>query len=320
MKVVTYGVRGSIPISRPDANEFGGNTTCVRIISQCIPKGRALVIDAGSGFVPLSSDLLSEGIFEIDLLFTHWHHDHTQGLLLAPHTHIAKAHFKVWGPEEHNQGPVQVFETVMSAPSFPVPFARVKDRFTCKSLEHIGTQVLVIHPYAGAHLLPINVLRSCERDGKQLPLGRTKYEVGECLVIYMYKTTHPEYTVSFRLEERPTGRVFVFLTDHENTDGFPAELLKHITNADLLIEDAQYSDTVYRTRTAGFGHATPEYCVTLALKAGVKSLGITHHDPMASDQDVKARLAEAKAKATELGNPEFAKHIFGCACYGEYSC
>jgi ribonuclease BN (tRNA processing enzyme) len=117
-----------------------------------------------------------------------------------------------------------------------------------------------------------------------------------------------------------THRVFVFLTDHENTDGIPVDLLRHLQNADLLIEDAQYADSVYRTRTAGFGHATPEYCALLATKAGVKSLGLTHHDPMASDEEVEKRVAEARAKAKELGNHKLAERIFGCACYDSYDC
>jgi ribonuclease BN (tRNA processing enzyme) len=279
-----------------------------------------LVIDAGSGFLPLSKALIAEGIWNIDLLFTHWHHDHTQGLLLAPHTYMEQARFKVWGPTEHKLGPAEVFEMIMQAPLFPVPFGKVRHRFTCKPLEHIGTQVLVVHPEAGAHLMHLHQLRTCEAEGTQLPLGRKRHDVQECLVIYMYKTAHPEYTVSFRFEERPTGKVFVFLTDHESTNAFPTELVAHVKGADLLIEDAQYAETVYQERTAGFGHATPEYCVRLALKAGVQSLGLTHFDPMASDEEARARVAEAVATAHELGNAALAERIFGCVCYGIYDC
>jgi ribonuclease BN (tRNA processing enzyme) len=132
----------------------------------------------------------------------------------------------------------------------------------------------------------------------------------------MYKTAHPEYTVSYRFEERPTGKVFVFLTDHENTDGFPNNLLHHLRGADLLVQDGQYSDEVYRARTSGFGHGTPEYCVKLAQRASVKRLGITHHDPDASDVDVEQRIVEAKQFAGEVESSlEFIENIFVCADY-----
>jgi ribonuclease BN (tRNA processing enzyme) len=131
----------------------------------------------------------------------------------------------------------------------------------------------------------------------------------------MYKTTHPEQTVSFRIEERPTGKVFVFLTDHECTAALPANLLKHVQGADLLVQDGQYPMDAYETRFGGFGHATPEYCATVAHRAEVKRLGITHHDINATDADVGLRLAEAKRQARELGNPRLAESIFACACY-----
>jgi hypothetical protein len=52
MQVVLYGTRGSTPICRSDAVKYGGNTTSLRVKSQCLPQGMALAIDAGSGFVP----------------------------------------------------------------------------------------------------------------------------------------------------------------------------------------------------------------------------------------------------------------------------
>ncbi|MBU2258088.1 MAG: hypothetical protein KJ926_03090, partial [Candidatus Omnitrophica bacterium] len=76
---------------------------------------------------------------------------------------------------------------------------------------------------------------------KQLTFGKRHFPVNECLIIKMLKAEHPEYTVSYRFEEMPTEKVFVFLTDHENTDGFPAKLLGHIKGADLIIQDCQFS-------------------------------------------------------------------------------
>ncbi|GBE16765.1 hypothetical protein BMS3Abin15_00588 [bacterium BMS3Abin15] len=78
MKVKLYGTRGSVPVANSKSVQFGGNTTCVRVMSDCIPESMALIIDAGTGFVPLSNDILQEGgIEETLILFTHYHHDHT---------------------------------------------------------------------------------------------------------------------------------------------------------------------------------------------------------------------------------------------------
>jgi phosphoribosyl 1,2-cyclic phosphodiesterase len=295
--------------------EYGGNTTSLRVQSDCLPAGWALVVDTGSGFVPLSQQLLSEGIMNIAVLYTHWHHDHTQGLLLAPHTFISKAEIKVWGPEEHNVGPVEILSGIMKKPEFPVDFAMVRHRFKCSPLKHIGTQVLIVHPKAGFHLMDINRYHECEYANRQMSLGGGKYHSNECLVIFMHKTDHPEYSVSYRFQEKPTNRAFVFLTDHENTAGIPNDLLLHVKKADLLVQDGQYSSKMYKERTSGFGHGTPEYCAEVMFKAGVGRLGITHHDPFATDVDVNQRVREARVAATSLDMFDAENRIFGCADY-----
>lgn len=317
MKVKTYGTRGSVPIARRDSVEYGGNTTSLRIFSQCLPAGTALAVDAGSGYVPFSNDLLKEGVMNAWLLFTHWHHDHTQGLPLASHTFIPLAKMTVWGPKEHNFGPNEVFSDIMKAPFFPVEYAKVRHRFTCKSLENIGTQVLAIHPEGGHCLMLCHVYEQALAEGKQISFGTKRFPIEECLIVKMLKTVHPEYTVSYRFEEKPTGKVFVFLTDHENTDGLPKDLLRHLAGANLLIQDCQYPRDRYDKQTAGFGHGTPDYCVKTAVVAKIPRLGLTHHDPGASDDDIAMRVKEAEDYFVE--HDEFPSvDIFACADYGEH--
>ncbi|MDO8626272.1 MAG: MBL fold metallo-hydrolase [Candidatus Magasanikbacteria bacterium] len=209
-----------------------------------------------------------------------------------------------------------MLKDLMRAPYFPVQFATVQHRFKCHGLENIGTQVLVVHPEGGFLLVPVHIFEAADSFGKQLTFtGKGRFSIKECLVIRMHKTAHPENTVSYRFEERPTGRIFVFLTDHEKTAGLPSALKRHLTGAHLLVGDAQYSEERYARETAGYGHGTPEYCVDTALAAGVHTLGLTHHDPGATDRDVAERLAEAMQHAEAKGKPDFAEHVFACADY-----
>ena len=313
MRVKLYGTRGSTPGQPRGSHRYGGNTTCLRIISDCIPADTGFAVDAGSGFFDLSKDLLKEGTRKIATVFTHWHHDHSQGLCLAPHTFIGDS-FTIWGPQEHSVGPRQVLQRIFAPPLFPVPFAEVAHRFKFKSLESIGTQVLVIHPVGGFALLPVNTFRALETTHEQIAFRSGRFDIKECMIVRMHKTVHPEYTISYRFEERPTGRVFVFLTDQEKQSASPASLRRHLAEADLLVMDAQYAEARY-LETAGFGHGTPEYCVQTAIDAHVGRLGLTHHDPNATDDDIDMRLAEALAYAKErMGAPN---SIFACADYME---
>lgn len=312
MRVKLYGTRGSTPVADADKIRYGGNTTCIRIFSDLIPAGQALGVDAGSGFRNLCRDLLSEGTLTLNLAFSHWHHDHTQGLPMG-FIYRDDVRLRVWGPKENERGPEQVFATIMHSPVFPVSWGCVRHRFKCETLDDIGTQVLVIHPTAGFHLVAIHLLERAERDGKQLSLGSVRAFPNECLIVKMYRSSHPQQTISYRFEERTTGKVFVFLTDHENTDGIALGLHKHIRDADLLIMDTQYTREFYDKVATGWGHATPDYAARLMKHGRVKRLGTTHHDPNSSDADVDAIVEQVRTAA----GADLADKVFGCCDYME---
>lgn len=312
MKIHLYGTRGSIPISNPDSKRYGGNTTCLQVISPCLPQGTVLIIDAGSGFVPASSKLLKDGVKEVMVLLTHYHHDHTGGLLLSPLTFIKSIKMTVCGVVEGGIGPKEMMKGIMKPPFFPVDFKEVGSHFSFKGFDLPRSAVIVFHPVEGCKFFNIDEYEGLLKKGKHIPVGKGKRLIDECLVVTMYKSNHPEQTISFRLEEKPTGKVFVFLTDHENSDGISNGLKAHLAKTDLLIMDSQYSREVYDLKTAGFGHGTPDYCVRVAEAVGAKRLGLTHHDPASTDADIDRILREAELAAT--GN-EF--EMFACADYQE---
>lgn len=82
MRIHMAGTRGSGPVSGAQSIWHGGNTTCVRVESECLPSDHWLAIDAGTGSIPLSWDFLKHGGKALTVLQTHFHHDHTQGLLI----------------------------------------------------------------------------------------------------------------------------------------------------------------------------------------------------------------------------------------------
>jgi ribonuclease BN (tRNA processing enzyme) len=326
MKVTFAGTRGSVPVSGREQIELGGNTTSIEILSGCLPENMHLVIDAGSGYVPLSMDIMKrqgDKIFKagettVILCFTHYHHDHTQGLFLSPLTFIKTVDMRLYGPDEHGTGPKEMMKTLMKPPYFPVAFETVASHFTFKGLKVPNTFVMVFHPKGGVKILKVEQFETMERKGGHVPVGKSgKYPINECLVVKMHRSNHPEQTISYRFEERPTGKVFVFLTDHENQAGIPGDLRKHVEGADLLVLDSQYDTKKYETRTAGFGHGTGAYCASLAHSCKVKRLGLTHHDPFSSDEQVDDILSEARGTLTGLRLDESEslseEDIFACS-------
>lgn len=311
MKVTFYGTRGSSPVSGLQHINYGGNTTCLRIESDCLPVGHWLVVDAGSGIVPLSQDFLKSGGQEVTILQSHYHHDHTQGLPLSAFPYLKKIPVGVLGPFEHNTGPRQVYAQLMQQPYFPVNFLEIGSHITCHDLHFPNSLILLVHPQGGKKKLSIDEFERLEAKGRQMPFkSGQRFDLDECLVVRMHRSNHPEQTISYRFEERPTGRVFAFVTDHENQDGIPTSFRTHLMGTHLLVMDCQYTEQKYRQMTAGWGHGTPQYVTRIARETQAARLGLTHHDPPSSDEMIDG-IVQTAANLLEGANID----VFGCRDY-----
>ena len=76
MQITFHGVRGSVPVSGPKFSKYGGHTSCLEVCTNDVQ----LIIDAGSGFQNVK--LLEDR--PLLLVFSHFHHDHIQGLAFNP--------------------------------------------------------------------------------------------------------------------------------------------------------------------------------------------------------------------------------------------
>lgn len=186
MQVKIYGTRGSIPVASPECVKYGGNTTCLRVLSDLIPTDTALVIDAGSGYVPMASELMKDGaIKNVVVLFTHYHHDHTMGLLLAPTTFIPNYRMRLIGPIDQGIGPKEMLEHIMRPPFFPVSHKKVSHRFHCgDGLDIPETKVILIHPKGGVKILDVNEFE------------RLKVRMAECRSLMGARTSSPNASSS----------------------------------------------------------------------------------------------------------------------------
>src|SRR4051812_41137876 len=93
MRVTIWGCRGSLAAPGRQTVRYGGNTSCVEVRTA----ERSLILDAGTGLRPLSQQF-GDGPQRVDLLLTHLHMDHLEGLgfflpLWQPETEL-----HIWGP------------------------------------------------------------------------------------------------------------------------------------------------------------------------------------------------------------------------------
>lgn len=257
MNITLWGVRGSIPTTTPETKEYGGNTSCIEVDAD----DWLLVLDAGSGIQGINT---SENLNNkrVDILLTHLHIDHIQGLgffkaLFNPSTEV-----HIWGPASNTQNLRVRLGRYFSPPLFPVYFRNL----TCKLFLH-------------------------EIDDSSFTIGPFN--------IQSHYVTHPGPTVGFRIQHR--RGTFTYIPDHEPALGCNG-LLKDAKwlsgsdlafGADLLLHDAQYTAEEYQDRI-GWGHSSMEDVLEFANIMQVKRLLLTHHDPMHSDAQLHQILDRLK--------------------------
>ena len=250
MKVQFWGTRGSLPTPGPETIIYGGNTSCVSIQEN----DQLLILDAGSGIMRLgTSDLITK---RIDILLTHLHMDHIQGLGFFQPLYDPEAEIHIWG----SSGTADTLRTrlrrYLSPPLFPV---RIRD-LPCKLFLH--------------------------------ELARDRIEIGD-FSIYTDYVCHPSPTLGFRIQSGNT--VLTYISDHEPALGhldFPGDPLwtsgySLAESADFLIHDAQFTPEEYEVRK-GWGHSSIPQALQFAQLAGVKRLILFHHDPFHTDMDLKS--------------------------------
>ena len=248
-----WGVRGSIPVPDREYLACGGNTSCIEIrIDES-----TIIIDAGSGIRGLGTKLqqeFAESKLDINLLLTHFHWDHIQGLpFFAPlysdqnHVRFNSAH-----PPERVR---RVLEGEMSTPYFPVNFELLPAKRSFTDLT------------GGALRLP-NVS------------------------VTPFPMNHPQGATGFRIEA--CGQVITHASDLEHGNPkFDATLRQHAENSDLLIYDAQYTPEEYVSKK-GWGHSTWLEATRVAQDCKVKRLILFHHDPTHDDVTMQELLSQAR--------------------------
>lgn len=270
MKIVLRGVRGSIPVSGPDIAGYGGNTSCVVVTEG----DHMLVLDGGSGMQQFHL-LDNTSIKRVDILLTHLHLDHIQGLgFFKPFfNHEMEVH--IWGPASKSVTLFSRLSRYLSPPLFPV---LIRD-LPCK---------LTLH----------------EIDNSSFSIG--PFTINSQFVV------HPGPTVGFRVSN---GRsVFTYIPDHEPALGTKGLLTDTnwisgfdlAKQADILLHDGQFTSLEYKARQ-GWGHSSMDDAVQFAAMAGVKKLLISHHDPSHSDNKLDSLFSDLKGRLGYMLNFEMAR-------------
>ncbi len=252
MRVVLHGVRGSTAAPGRDFLRVGGNTSCVAIT----PNGSdspTLLLDAGTGLSSVSRALNGDA-FTGDILLTHLHWDHVQGLPFFRAGDRDDARVRLMLPAQCEASPnlpgsaAALLARAMSPPHFPIGPDGLRGAWRFDAID------------AG------------------------QFSAGGCAVTAVEVPHKGGRTFGYRIEA--DGESLAYLPDHKPsvTDRPGLELARDV---DVLCHGAMFADSE-RTLAHAYGHATLGETHRLARTAGVGHLVLIHHAPSRTDDEVDA--------------------------------
>ena len=115
MEATLWGTRGSLATPGPETARYGGNTSCVSVRGRA---GTVLVLDAGTGIRRLGATL-DASVTHIDILLTHLHMDHIQGLGFFAPLYRPDVQVGIWGPAGTRHSLRERLMRYLSPPLFP---------------------------------------------------------------------------------------------------------------------------------------------------------------------------------------------------------
>jgi phosphoribosyl 1,2-cyclic phosphodiesterase len=264
VKVRVWGARGSVPAPGPQMNRYGGNTSSVQLV---LDSGEQLLLDSGTGIRTLGLSLA--GSPRVNILLTHLHLDHIQGLMFFPPCFHADAEITIWGPAS--------------------PEALLEDR---------------IARYISAPLSPVEVRElPCSVSFRDTP--PSEWRIGSATVV-CEAVNHRGPTLGFRITEGDT--TVCYIPDHEPVLGTELASVDPewisgfdlARDADLLIHDCQYTDEEYPDHV-GWGHSGMTDALTFATRVGARRMLLFHHDPLHSDDFLDRLHVAARERWEALG-------------------
>ena len=239
MKLITHGCRGSIPNPSKEMLKYGGNTTCFELSMDDFQ----VFFDTGSGF----QNAVLDSNKQIIIVFSHFHHDHLQGLAFNKYLITAE-----------------------------------KKTFICSALVNAEKLNKIIRRYFSGDFFPLDLFENLDNvtfsnftDVQTMVSGEFKIET--------IKLNHPGGSYGYSVTRN--NKKCVFLCDNEFTTSQADELKIFAENADMVIWDGMFTEEELRVKT-GWGHSSIQQGIDFFSSLNCGEIIISHHAPYRTDAEL----------------------------------
>ena len=239
MKLKTHGCRGSIPNPSKEMLRYGGNTTCFELNMDDFQ----VFFDTGSGF----QNAVLDNNKQIIIFFSHFHHDHLQGL--AFNKYLIKAEKKIC---------------------------------ICSALVNAGKLKKIIRRYFSGDFFPLDLFDNLDNVTFSNFIDIQTMLSGE-LKIETIKLNHPGGSYGYSVTRN--NKKCVFLCDNEFTTSQADELKMFVEKADLVIWDGMFTEEELQVKT-GWGHSSIQQGIDFFSNLNCGEIIISHHAPYRTDAEL----------------------------------
>ncbi len=248
MIIKVWGSRGSIPVCGPEYLRYGGDTTCLEIVTK---SGDTFIVDAGTGIRRLGNQFMIDQRYTYHFLITHGHWDHLMGWPFFKPLYLDDVTIRVHRCPFPKKFVENMVSKVMTPPNFPIRPSELRAKIVYE-------------------------------DGNP-----ARFEVGS-LAVEPIPLSHPNMGSGYKFVEDGKSFVFLTDNElgFIHPGGLPMDdYVEFAYGADLLFHDAEYTPEEYESKVL-WGHSSYTETIDLAIQAGVKRLGLFHLNAERTDDDV----------------------------------
>jgi len=250
-------------------------------------------VDLGTGVKPLGGSIVkdvNDGRKDIDVFITHTHWDHIMGFPMFAPIFIPGTNLTIRGPVSYNDDTLaSIIGDQLSYRYWPVRQSELAANIKYEELKettlNLGGGLLVTTKYLNHPILCLGY--RFEYQGKSIV---TAFDHEPFRNLFPTDPEDPSYNEEAAEEGEAAAK--------EEND----KMLNFFDGADVLIHDAQYTALEFE-KHLGWGHSSYEYAIDMAVRAGVKKLVLSHHDPNRTDEQLESLEKKYKNENSSAPSP-----------------